>query len=494
MQYQRRNTIRRTQFLEKAALRFLPSFYVTLVVFLLFNLSLAHAANTKNTNALHLFDQGEFIALKHLQQSIHTANNCSQEIDSLVEISHRIEHDFSLTETEVDSLLQKQGIFYTPSEKTNWESKGWLEYKVINRKKRYFSRSVSNLKLRLQQVNDSITHSQAPLDNLTKFRLKHTAQIIAQTTRNGGLSVPVNYKVTYTISVNPDAVPAGDTVRCWMPYPKQDHTRQTDVHLLSTFPSRYFIAPDSVGQRSIYFEQKAKQGEPTIFRICFTYRSYAQSFDLSKIHADPYDTSSPIYKTFTREQPPHIVFTKEIRQLADSITKGETNPVGIVTKLYKWIDHHIIWSGALEYSTISNIPHYVLKNHKGDCGMQTLLFMSMARYKGIPVKWQSGWMMHPGEVNLHDWCEVYYKGIGWVPVDVSFGLQPSGNKRIRDFYMSGIDSYRLIINDAISAPFIPTKKFMRSEPIDFQRGEVETSKGNLYFDQWKYSMQVEYLK
>jgi transglutaminase-like putative cysteine protease len=124
--------------------------------------------------------------------------------------------------------------------------------------------------------------------------------------------------------------------------------------------------------------------------------------------------------------------------------------------------------------------------------MQTLLFMTMARYQKIPVKWQSGWMMHPDEVNLHDWCEVWYEGIGWVPLDMSFNLQNSTDLREKEFYISGIDAYRLIVNDAIGSRFIPNKTFPRSEPYDFQRGEVEWRGGNLYFDKWNYQINVEY--
>lgn len=101
-------------------------------------------------------------------------------------------------------------------------------------------------------------------------------------------------------------------------------------------------------------------------------------------------------------------------------------------------------------------------------------------------------MMHPKEVNLHDWCEVYYQGVGWVPLDMSFNLQKSNNIREKEFYISGIDAYRLIINDAISTQLVPKKKFARSEPYDFQRGEVEWSGGNLYFNKWNYRMNVEY--
>ena len=162
--------------------------------------------------------------------------------------------------------------------------------------------------------------------------------------------------------------------------------------------------------------------------------------------------------------------------------------------IYRYIAANYPWASALEYSTIANIPEYVIENRKGDCGQVALLLITMLRYKGIPARWQSGWMTHPGEVNLHDWAEVYFEGTGWIPVDISFGrggavpIKPS-----REFFMSGIDSYRLYINSDFSAKFFPRKRYPRSETVDFQRGEVETSNRNLYFDEWDYKMEVEYL-
>jgi len=58
----------------------------------------------------------------------------------------------------------------------------------------------------------------------------------------------------------------------------------------------------------------------------------------------------------------------------------------------------------------------------------------MLRYKGIPVRWQSGWMVAPNAENLHDWCEVYYEGTGWVPVDISYDLQNSENPLIKPLF------------------------------------------------------------
>jgi hypothetical protein len=157
-----------------------------------------------------------------------------------------------------------------------------------------------------------------------------------------------------------------------------------------------------------------------------------------------------------------------------------------------WFKENIPWTGALEYSIMPNIPEYVLSNRRGDCGMQTLLFMSMLRYKGIPVRWQSGWMVPQGSENLHDWCEVYFEGAGWVPADISYDLQDSDIAELREFYLSGIDSYRLIANDGIAGSFYPEKKYMRSDPYDFQRGEVEWKGGNLYYDKWDYEMKIEF--
>ncbi|MGM0377217.1 MAG: transglutaminase-like domain-containing protein, partial [Bacteroidota bacterium] len=90
--------------------------------------------------------------------------------------------------------------------------------------------------------------------------------------------------------------------------------------------------------------------------------------------------------------------------------------------------------------------------------------------------------------------EVWYDGVGWVPVDVSFKLQESEDPRIREFYLSGIDAFRFVVNKDYGRSFCPPKKWPRSEPWDFQRGELEWAGGNLYFDQWNWDMEVKYIR
>ena len=277
-----------------------------------------------------------------------------------------------------------------------------------------------------------------------------------------------------------------------MVFPGENHSRQQNVKLLQTDPIQHTVSPASDFQRSLYLEKSATANLPTVFHSEIQFTSFAQSFQLTPEMMRPYQQEDLLYQVYVAEKPPQIIFNPRIKSLAKRILQDETNPLHKVRKIYRWINDSVTWASALEYSVMPDIPGFVLENHHGDCGMQTLLFMTLARYAGIPVKWQSGWMLHPGAVNLHDWCEVWFEGFGWVPLDQSFGLHESQNEKIRDFYITGIDAYRLIVNDDISQPFTPGKKHFRSEPYDFQRGEVEWKGGNLYFDKWSWHMEVSY--
>jgi hypothetical protein len=416
--------------------------------------------------------------------------------DSLYQIAKWIAIDFSVTPEQIVSQLEERLGNFSREDQKKWEEAGWLEWRMINGEKRYFRRAASNLvqvkNFHLDRVNRD---SMISRDQKMIFRKMHTESIIKASDKQALPEDTVEMEVIYTITVKPDVVPAGETVRCWLPYPKEKQSRQSDVYLMGISNEGFFIiAPDTAIHRTIYMENKAEKGLPVVFRIMYNYKSAGQYFDPEVLRVLQYNKNSAVFKEYTSEQLPQICFTENIKHLADSITGTEENPYEIVKKIYYWFSEQILWAGAPEYSIIPNIPEYVLKYRRGDCGMQTFLFMSMLRYKGIPVKWQSGWMMHPDAETPHDWCEVYYEGTGWVPVDISNSLQYSNNKKTKEFYISGIDSYRLIINDGISGNLYPEKKFMRSDPYDFQRGEVEWSGGNLYFDKWDYDMKINYKK
>jgi len=446
------------------------------------------------------YHEGNFTETVRMADSLNC--NCTEDVslirsaDSLIEISERIRIDFPYSRSEIKSNIEKRlGRSVTEDEIATWENRRWLEYRYNNGEKRYFDRAASNLILLKIFYEDKETRKRAiSNDPAMMLRFKHTAEVLRSVKTGGEPVLPVDMIITFTLTVEPGAIPEGETVRCWLPWPKENHPRQKVPELIFTSNPEYIIAPDSMIHRSIYMEETAVKGSPVVFEIKYRYQSSAQYFNPEMIKKAPYNKTSDLYKKYTSEQPPQICFTENIRRLSDSLVSPQDDPVTTVRKIYLWFKENIPWTGALEYSLMPNIPEYVYHNRRGDCGMQTLLFISMLRYRGIPVRWQSGWMMPPGDENLHDWCEVYFEGTGWVPADISYNLQDSDNQKLREFYLSGIDSYRLIVNDGIGGSFYPEKRYMRSDPYDFQRGEVEWQGGNIYYDKWDYDMQIEYLK
>ncbi|MCY1719475.1 transglutaminase-like domain-containing protein [Prolixibacteraceae bacterium Z1-6] len=411
-----------------------------------------------------------------------------------LETIDRIRKEFPYYRRDIEKQLEKYFPNISDAQLDEWEAAKQLEMRVIDGEKRYFKRSVSNLfrlNTEAKKLKESVDGKR--ISGSEKFQQTAIPGYFGNGLQPGKSFDSRTIKVNYTITLKANAVSAGEMVRCWLPYPRINRERLPEVTLIDASQEEYIIAPEETMQRTVYMEKQAVNNEETVFNVSYSFKSVAQWFDVKPEQARPYKKSTEFYKKFTAERLPNITFSKRISSTAKQIVGAETNPVKQVELLFYWIDKNIPWAGALEYSTMDCIPKYVLENGHGDCGMKTFLLLSMTRSLGIPCKWQSGWYLLPEEKNLHDWAEVYYEGIGWVPVDPSFGLIDSEDQRVKKFYLNGLDSYRLIINDDYSQELYPPKKHYRSEPYDFQRGELEWDGGNLYFDSWSYKMQVEYL-
>lgn len=443
-------------------------------------------------------EKGNFMnAHEMIENFKEDASLSHQEIEALEfeqERMDRILKDFNKSESDILKYLEKYYPGITAKDLVKWEKTNKLEHKVINGKKYYFARSQRNLflidkdaKLKKEEVDGPT------VDELDTFLEKYIPKVVESYTKTkNNLINPVKMELNYTVTVQPNAVPDGEVIRCWLPYPREGHNRQADIKLISVNSNNYIIAENSNLQRTLYLEKVAEKDKPTVFNFEVSFAAAAEFHKIDENSLKGYDVNSDVYKNYTKESAPHILFTEKIKKASAEIVGNEKNPYLIAKKIFTWINNNIPWAGAREYSTLYNIPEYCLANGHGDCGIKSLLFITLCRYNGVPAKWQSGWMLHPGQVNLHDWAEAYFEGYGWVPVDQSFGITKSDDTDVNYFYLGGMDSYRLIVNDDIAQPLFPAKLFPRSETVDFQRGEVEWKKGNLYFDKWDYDMKVKY--
>lgn len=403
---------------------------------------------------------------------------------------NRILRDFDKTREQV--LAEAREIVPSISEQqfAAWENSGAIEFLDIDGTRHYFDRAAANL----FRINPEAKALKAELhpDAIAKlpYRMEDIRNVIADYDKTGKpLHSPRSWRFTYTLSVKPGEVPPGETIRAWLPFPHAGG-RQSHIRLISTDPSRYILSNSNADIASVYMEKAAATNEPTQFRISFEYTCDAYYQPITPARVQPTPTNDPALAPYLGEKPPEIVFSDSFKKLSREVVGDETNPYLKARRIFAWVGQHVPWASAREYSTIECLPQYALTRGHGDCGIETMTFMTLCRLNGIPARWESGWITGP-EQNMHDWCEIYLAPYGWVPVDVYYGVVNSTDEHEKWFYLGGIDAARFVVNTDYDQPLYPAKTFFRSEIVDFQRGEVEWRGGNLYFNQWNWDFQVE---
>jgi transglutaminase-like putative cysteine protease len=413
----------------------------------------------------------------------------------------RIRRDFPFTKQTLFSALKDAVEDLTAEEYNQWIDQGRFDSREIDGERRFMVSSVANLFFRYPQLagrrvppRDTARFQRARWE--TCLAIKKAAQA-----EKKPYVLPKRFHATMVVTAVSNAAPAGELIRAWLPLPRR-YPFQGDFQLLSTSSMPKHIDDEQKPIRSLYLEQPAARNRETVFSAAYAYTACGVWFDLKAEETRPCDPADPAWKDFLAEAP-HVMFTPDIRALSGQIIGRETNPCVKARKCYDWIAEHIQYSYAIEYSTIRNISEYCLHKGYGDCGQEALLFIALCRLNGIPARWQSGWNTFPGEKTIHDWSEIYLAPYGWVPVDPYMGvyamryatsLSPEQRAELRDFYFGGLDQYRMAANSGHNQTLTPPKQSVRSDDVDFQRGELEWGGHNIYFDQYTYSLMLEEMK
>lgn len=450
-----------------------------------------------DANVQTLIEQGEFAAAEAaLVEQIADPEAPVTEAAAIErEILRRIRHDFSLTAEDVLGQIRESIPDATLADVERWHTEGDLQGRVIDGELKFFRRAVGTLFRFSDDARQRRAAAGQERASVDEFDLPaHLEKLVELAEQSDDAEIhPVHHHVKYGVTIAGDhpRMKAGAQVRVWLPFP-QEYRQQGQVKLISAAPEPSLVAENGVPHRTAYFEQTVTEaGEPMAFRVEYEFVTSAYCPKLEPALVEPYDKASSVYREYTAERPPHIVFSPEVRSLAGEIVGDETNPLVKARRIYRWISKNVPWCAEMEYSTIRNLSAKGLTARRGDCGVQGLSFVTLCRAVGVPARWQSGWGTKPGEENMHDWSEMYIEPWGWLPVDASYGVQQHPDERVQEFLCGRMDPYRLIVNLDYGRELSPPKASFRSEPNDFQRGEVEIDGHNLYFDEWRWSFDVE---
>jgi transglutaminase-like putative cysteine protease len=424
-----------------------------------------------------------------------------ERLEFAVDRLRRIKLDYPYTKDSLFAELKKSVRDLSLEEYDKWVKEHRFDSREIDGQRFFMVASVSNLFFRYPELYAR----RLPPKNSAAFDTRHWETCVAikkeARAEKKPYVLPKRFRVSMAVKANADAAPEDETIRAWLPIPRR-YPFQGDFELVSSSSPPKNVDDESSTARSIYLEQTARKNKPTEFEIQYDYTARAVWFDIDPADVGPMNVSDSAIQPFVQEGP-HVQFTPEIRQLSQQIAGDERNPYRKAKKFYDWIAGNIKYSFATEYSTIGNISEYCRSHGYGDCGQEALLFITLCRLNDIPARWQSGWTIFPGGKSNHDWTEIYLAPYGWIPVDPYMGiyatryattLTTEQRSEVRDFYFGGLDQYRLIANSDHNQALSPTKQTMRSDDVDFQRGELEWGKHNIYFHQFSYDLTAKELR
>lgn len=361
----------------------------------------------------------------------------------------RIDHAFPLKRKDVLKSLKSNIKNFENIELEDLIKKGVVERFFINGEERFPEKTLDNIFFLDNEMKKRKLMEKKENNELLENRIKKIIEGDVKRYRiTAGIEIKLEKEAPY---------------RVWLPVPIENDSI-TNVKILKTYPEKFKLSENS-RQRTINFFDTEKK-----FMVEFSYE--ISETRLSK-------KGSSIKGDYLDEKLPHVVFTDHLKYLTERIISGEKNDYKKAWKIYKWITENIYYSYVPPYIYFDNISEYTVTNLRGDCGFMAILFITMCRIAGLPAKWQSGWYITPDKATPHDWAQVYLDDYGFIPIDASFGNVLKGNSKYRDFYFGNLDGFRMIANEDFQVPFDPDKKYLRSDPIDNQIGEVETESGNV---------------
>jgi len=169
--------------------------------------------------------------------------------------------------------------------------------------------------------------------------------------------------------------------------------------------------------------------------------------------------------------------SKEVVQTALSLVSGEDDLFSISYKIAHYV-HNLIEYNI--YYLGQDSATDILKNKKGVCGEYATLYAALMRSLGISTKYVYGlvYSADTGDFVPHNWNEVYFDGVGWVPFDptlAQYGAIDSSHIKLKEYIDTqesiadfGIEGYnvRLVRNKIDKTAYLRNTRKMDPAHLD----------------------------
>ena len=425
---------------------------------------------------------GQALSLLLQEGNAELADTCDEDLKRLTVI----QMTYPLTLGQLKDLIREAYPQATDEQVESWTAGENVQQTLYDGETHYFHDAVANLKYRHMDLMHADEASQRSYHDLV-MNINSIAR--AELSRPWAqYHNPATYRGTHTISIPRKELPKTGTLRIWLPIPINNGP-QTGVTVESVTPEKWLKQPPSIDQDIglVYMEVPMEElTEDLSIQVQFTFTHSEQRFRVDPANIGDYNVDSALYQQYTASYG-NTEISPEIREMAERIVDGETNPYLAARKIYDYIvenvtysfmPHHVFWPRV--ESTEST---YVHRYQRGDCGAQSMYFSAMCRALGIPARTTGGWQLFSGEFGSHFWAEFYLPNYGWVPVDTSAGqlalfpkdISVKDRQTFIDFFFASQDSMRCVVQKDTDVPLVPRAGSMVLLPMAIQVPTVEYS-------------------
>ena len=228
--------------------------------------------------------------------------------------------------TRAQALAQARAVVpgITDDQFAAWEKAGAVEFMDVDGTRWYYDGAGRNL-FRINPEARAL-RTAAHRNDADLYRLNDVKSVIADYAKTGSpLHSPHTWRVTYSLTVKPDMVPKGETIRAWLPLAHVAN-RQQNIRVVSTDPPRFIQSDTNSGLSSVYLEKPSLGSQPTEFKVVFEVTTEAAYQAIDPARVQPADPNDPNLAHFMGEEPPEIVFTDQIKNISHEAVGDETNP------------------------------------------------------------------------------------------------------------------------------------------------------------------------
>ena len=267
------------------------------------------------------------------------------------------------------------------------------------------------------------------------------------------------FVVNYTARL--EAVPSGaKRLDVWLPVPASDAFQTIDhVQIETALPHR-FETDKEYGNRVVHAWSDRPARADLVLRFRCRRLEQRAAFEAARAAA------APVTKPDERLLRPDRlgVIDDDVRALANRVADEKSPPLDQARAIYDYVLAHMAYDKQTPGWGRGD-THRACKVGRGNCTDFHSLFISLARARGIPCRFDIGFLLpadkEGGPVHgYHCWAEFWTEQTGWVPVDASEAWK---HPQKRAFYFGSLDPDLVRMSTGRDL----TLSSMAGEPLNF---------------------------